>query len=135
MSVIRLAVTENVLSDPSRVTLQMYRDYLDLLGRGWVCEAHGKVVGFSYAATQDASIWALFIDQAYEGCGIGSRLLDLACAWLAQIGKPTVTLSTTADTRADRFYRARGWQRGTPNQHGDVHFTRTFSLEQGQGAL
>lgn len=34
MSRIRLAVTENVLSDPSRVTEQMYRDYLEPLGRG-----------------------------------------------------------------------------------------------------
>jgi hypothetical protein len=33
MSAIRLAVTENVLSDHGKVTLQMYRDYMDMLGR------------------------------------------------------------------------------------------------------
>jgi len=39
MSRIRLAVTENMLSDPGKVTLQMYHDYLQQLGRGWVCRS------------------------------------------------------------------------------------------------
>jgi hypothetical protein len=39
MSRIRLAVTENVLSNPARVTQQMYEDYLERSGRGWVAEA------------------------------------------------------------------------------------------------
>jgi hypothetical protein len=30
MSRIRFSVTENVLSDPGRITRQMYEDYLDL---------------------------------------------------------------------------------------------------------
>ena len=34
MMEIRLAVKENVLSNPARVPYQMYVDYLDLLGRG-----------------------------------------------------------------------------------------------------
>ena len=124
MSVIRLAVTENVLSDPSKVTMQMYADYLDERGRGWICAADGKVVGFCYAASEDGSIWALFLDKSFEGLGIGTRLLDMACEWLHAIGKESASLSTAANTRADRFYTARGWQRSAPDQRQQVNFTK-----------
>lgn len=78
MARIRLSVTENTLSDPARVTLQMYHDYLDLRGRGWVCRSGGTIVGFGYASRDDASIWALFVQPGYEGRGIARRLLALA---------------------------------------------------------
>ena len=45
MSAIRLAVGENKLRDPARITPQMYADYLALLGRGWVCERDGDIGG------------------------------------------------------------------------------------------
>ncbi|MBC7664344.1 MAG: GNAT family N-acetyltransferase, partial [Caulobacter sp.] len=72
MSRIRLAVRENALSNPARITEAMYRDYLDALGRGWVAELDGEIIGFSYADRTDASIWALFVDPAREGLGAGS---------------------------------------------------------------
>ncbi len=112
MSAIRLAVTENVLRNPGRITVQMYHDYLELLGRGWVCTSNGAVVGFSYAARADASIWALFVHPLHEGRGIGKQLLALAADWLFEGGADVVTLGTSANTRADRFYSAQGWQRG-----------------------
>jgi GNAT superfamily N-acetyltransferase len=123
MSRIRLSVRENVLSDPARVTLQMYRDYLDTLGRGWVCELDGEVVGFSYAAVEDASIWALFVLPEFEGRGIAKRLLALATSYLFDQGNDKLILSTTADTRADRFYTAQGWVRGAMKDAVEVHFT------------
>jgi GNAT superfamily N-acetyltransferase len=115
MSAIRLSVKENVLSDPSRVTEQMYRDYLDLLGRGWVAEIGDEVVGFSYAAKNDASIWALFVSQRYEGRGIAKRLLSAAVEWLFELGHESVHLSTSKDTRADKFYTSQGWTRSVLN--------------------
>ena len=111
MSRIRLAVRENTLSDPGRVTGQMYRDYLDALGRGWVAELEGELVGFSYADRTDGSIWALFVDPPREGLGAGKRLLRLAVDWLFEIGFDEVRLGTAANTRADRFYAAQGWTR------------------------
>lgn len=69
------------------------------------------MVGFSYAARDDASIWALFMDRQFEGRGIGRRLLRLAVDWLFEQGADSVHLSTTADTRADRFYARQGWAR------------------------
>lgn len=109
MSKIRLAVRENVLSDPARITQKMYEDYLDLLGRGWVAEIDGRVVGFSYANKTDGSIWALFISPEYEGRGLARELLNTAVGWLFDQGHEIVRLSTGSGTRADRFYAAQGW--------------------------
>lgn len=111
MSAIRLSVHENVLSDPARVTLQMYEDFLDSDGRGWVAEVDGKIGGFCYADRNNASIWALFIDPQHEGQGLGKALLALAVEWLFELGHERIRLGTTPGTRADRFYQARGWTR------------------------
>jgi GNAT superfamily N-acetyltransferase len=111
MSRIRIAVKENALSNPARITEAMYRDYLDALGRGWVAEQHGEIIGFSYADRAASSIWALFVDPGREGLGAGKALLRLAVDWLFEIGNPEVRLGTAAHTRADRFYAAQGWTR------------------------
>jgi GNAT superfamily N-acetyltransferase len=111
MSMIRLAVTENVLSNPGRITVQMYQDYLELLGRGWVAEVDGVIAGFSYADKTGGSIWALFIAPEHAGRGLGKRLLELAVSWLFEQGLEAVRLSTGADTRANRFYAMQGWTR------------------------
>ena len=133
MSAIRLGVTENVLSNPAKVTQQMYEDYLELFGRGWVAEADGAIAGFSYADKRDGSIWALFIDARHEGRGIGTALLRLACGWLFEQGHDHVHLSTSAGTRADRFYASQGWQR-TALDNDDAGFRLARpGLKQGQG--
>ncbi|WP_374046754.1 N-acetyltransferase family protein [Massilia sp. YIM B02763] len=111
MSRIRLSVAENVLSDPSRVTLQMYEDFLDKSGRGWVAEDDGEVVAFCYADKDNGSIWALFVRPGHEGRGIAKALLGLAVDWLFSLGNARICLSTGANTRADRFYAAQGWRR------------------------
>lgn len=109
MSAIRLAVRENILSDPNRITQQMYEDHLELLGRGWVAEINGEIVGFSYADKTNSSIWALFILPTHEGKGLAKQLLNLATVWLFEQGNDCVRLSTGAETRADRFYAMQGW--------------------------
>ena len=123
MSVIRLSVTENALSNPDRITRQMYEDYLELSGRGWVCEVDNAIAGFSYAARENATIWALFVSPEHEGKGIGKGLLNLAVEWLFDNGKDEVKLSTTANTRADRFYAAQGWVRSGINNDLDVTYS------------
>lgn len=122
---IRLAVRENVLSNPARIPYQMCVDYLELLGRGWVCERAGEVIAFSYAATEDGSIWALFVRPESEGLGAGKALLALAAEWLFSLGHARVTLSTSANTRADRFYQRQGWTRGEMKDAKEVYFTLT----------
>jgi GNAT superfamily N-acetyltransferase len=122
MSSIRLSVTENVLSDPGRVTDKMYEDYLELLGRGWVAEIKGNVVAFCYASKTDGSIWALFVNPDYEGQGLARSLLGLAVDWIFKLGHESATLDTTANTRADRFYAMQGWKR-RPVSETKVEYT------------
>ncbi|WP_308700833.1 GNAT family N-acetyltransferase [Pseudoduganella guangdongensis] len=122
MSAIRLSVRENALSDPGRITRQMYEDHLEQLGRGWVCERDGAVIGFSFAAREDHSIWALFVAPGHEGLGAGKQLLLLAADWLFACGAQAVKLATAADTRADRFYQAQGWQRGAMKNDTEVAY-------------
>ena len=111
MSNIRLSVTENVLSDPGRATKEMYEEYLDASGRGWVAEIGGVIVAFCYADRNQGSIWALFVSSSHEGQGIAKTLLSLAVSWLFELGHRVARLSTTANTRADRFYELQGWRR------------------------
>lgn len=123
MSVIRLAVTENRLRDPSRITTQMYLDYLDKLGKSWVCECDGVIAGFAAADKHDGSIWALFISPEQEGKGIGKRLLALMSVYLFAQGHQKIVLTTSADTRADTFYASQGWERGKMDNDVDVHYS------------
>lgn len=122
MSRIRLSVTENVLSDPGRVTGKMYEDYLEVAGRGWVAEIEGDIVAFCYAARDDGSIWALFVRPGNEGRGLARHLLGLAVDWIFELGHASARLDTTAYTRADRFYAMQGWER-RPVSETRVEFT------------
>ncbi|HEY4555825.1 MAG TPA: GNAT family N-acetyltransferase [Lysobacter sp.] len=122
MHAIRMAVRENVLSDASWLTPEVYRGYLPGRGEGctWVAEVDGRIVGFSTARLFERDIWALFVDPAHEGRGIGRALLDAATAWLFARGADVIELGTSPATRADRFYLEAGWQRGALNGRGDV---------------
>lgn len=124
MSEIRLSVSENVLSDPNRITREMYQDYLEACGRGWVAEDGGQIIAFCYAAKSDGSIWALFVRPGHEGRGLAKSLLALAVNWLFEIGHERVHLSTGANTRADRFYAAQGWSR-SPLSDTDIAYYLT----------
>lgn len=124
MHAIRMDVRENTLSDPSWLTPEAYRAHLGDAGasNSWVCEHDGRILGFSVARQAQADIWALFVDPAHEGQGIGRRLIATATEWLFAQGVDSVSLSTTPDTRADAFYRANGWQRGELTDKGEVMF-------------
>jgi ribosomal protein S18 acetylase RimI-like enzyme len=105
---IRHAVRENRLSDPNSVTAA---DCVAFIERSeiWVWEEDGVILGFAAGDPHDGYIWALFVDPAQEGRGIGRALLPLACATLRNAGYDIATLSTSPGTRAERFYRKDGW--------------------------
>ena len=120
LSEVRLSVRENVLSNPHRITREMYERYLCEIGKGWLCEVEGEVVGFSVASLPEALLWALFVKPEHEGKGIGKRLLQLATEWLFEMGVASVVLSTAVGTRADRWYERQGWRRGAVKPNGEV---------------
>lgn len=105
---VRLAVTENRLRYPFRITRADYDAYVTTVGRGWVAEIDGAIIGFSFA-NRSGLIWALFLRPGFEGHGIGKHLLSLCLAWLREIGITTAFLDTGAGTRAEAFYRRQGW--------------------------
>jgi GNAT superfamily N-acetyltransferase len=121
---IRLAVRENRLSDPGWLTAEVYRAYLADAGKGnsWVVEVDGQVAGFCVGRLAEADLWALFIDPAHEGRGLGRALLDVATRWLFARGVASIGLTTTPASRADRFYAAAGWQRGGIDAKGEVAY-------------
>jgi GNAT superfamily N-acetyltransferase len=115
---IRLAVRENRLTDPSRVTDADYLWFSENPGI-WVWEEDGRILGFSAADTRDGTIWALFIDPGHEGRGIGRALLAKACDVLRDAGHRDATLGTQPGSRADRFYRQAGWTALHIDQRGE----------------
>jgi len=73
---------------------------------------------------RDASIWALFVDPAHEGCGIGQALILAACRSIAAAGHRIAKLSTEPGTRAERFYLRNGWLPGGYTERGEAIFTK-----------
>lgn len=119
---LRLQVRENVLSNPALVTETMTREAITRQGRGWVFEEDGKVLGFSIAMEENRSIWALFVLPEMEGRGIGHQLLEAAVNWLWARGVDRIWLGTEPGTRAERFYRDRGWQACGVRDNGEIRF-------------
>ena len=109
ISEIRNGVRENRLSDPSRVTIEDVKWFIANPGI-FVWEEAGTIAGFSAADPRNASIWALFVEEQFEGRGIGSALLAEACAVLAGHRLARIWLTTEPGSRAEGFYRRAGWE-------------------------
>jgi len=121
MMTIRNGVRENAL-----VSLVIgHDDYVSAMadGNAWVCTDGGVVVGFACVRPSRRDVWALFVDGAHEGRGIGGALMDLAEAWMFDQGVDEIELTTAAGTRAERLYRRRGWTFAGYAPHGDMRFT------------
>jgi GNAT superfamily N-acetyltransferase len=119
---IRAAVRENRLRDPSRVTVEQVCWFIDHGGL-FVWEEDGKVVGFSGADPRNGNIFALFMDEDYEGRGIGRALFERACDVLSATGCKRMWLTTWPGTRAERFYRKAGW-RVSGSEDGNLVFEK-----------
>jgi len=124
---VRASVRENTLPDYSVITPEMIREHLENLGRGWVYEHEGRIVGLAIVNLVDASIWALFVEPQFEGRGIGRKLHDTMVAWIKSQGVRAVTLGTDPGTRAARFYEAAGWQFQELDADGEAVYKLTFA--------
>lgn len=117
---IRLAVRENVLSNPAAITHADYLREIEVTGRGWVAEVDGAVRGFSVGRRTDGNIWALFVQPGWEGRGIGRAVHDPMVTWLLAQGCRPLWLTTTPGTRAETFYRRAGWRAVGLTSGGEV---------------
>jgi GNAT superfamily N-acetyltransferase len=120
---IRLAVSENRLSDPNRIGEQSYAPYL-AAESAWVAEMNGAVLGFAILDVIECSVWALFVDPDHEGKGLGLALHARILASSRERGLERLSLATGPDTRAARFYRELGWFEVGRASGGDLLFER-----------
>lgn len=112
---VRTRTRENVLTDEELaglgITPASVADRLAATFRGWLCSDDGRVVAFCMADRATGELWVVAVLPAYEGRGIGGRLMDHAEGWLWASGCARAWLTTDVDTtlRAYGFYRSRGW--------------------------
>ncbi len=108
MQRVRLAVRENILSDPGRITVADYAAALEDSGRTWVIELDGEIAAFA-TGYKTGNIWALFVHPDHEGRGYGKALHSTMIAWLWSLGLSRLWLTTAPGSRAERFYVSQGW--------------------------
>jgi GNAT superfamily N-acetyltransferase len=118
---VRHGTAENRLSDPALVTdaeVAWYMDEAIFL----VSEDENAIQGFVCANHQTGFVWALFVIDEVQGQGHGTALLAAAADRLRRAGHRQAYLSTESGTKAERFYRSRGWQAMGVNLSGEVVF-------------
>jgi GNAT superfamily N-acetyltransferase len=125
IQVVRNAVKENMLSDPSYVTDADCLEFLTVRGKGWVCAIDEKIVGFAIADLVEHNIWALFVDPAKDKKGIGKELHRLMLDWYFTQTDHAVWLGTAPNTRAELFYSKQGWRNVGVVNKGEVKFEMT----------
>jgi L-amino acid N-acyltransferase YncA len=108
------------------------------LARTWLVEQAGRVLGFAStgpsrdedAAPDVGEVYAIYVEPAAAGTGLGRALFGHAAAELARLGYHTATLWVLAgNQRARRFYEAAGWRadgatRVEPREGYDLHEVR-----------
>lgn len=122
IQLVRNAVRENRLSDPSLVPDKDVEDYIIRRGRGWVAEEADQVLGFSIVSVIDRNIWALFVHPDHEQKGLGRQLHDIMMNWYFSQTDQSVWLSTAPGTRAEQFYRKAGWKETGIYGKGEILF-------------
>jgi GNAT superfamily N-acetyltransferase len=118
---VRHGTAENPLSNPALVTdaeVAWYMDEAIFL----VSEDEAGVQGFTCVNHQTGYVWALFVIDGAQGRGHGAALLDAAMARLREFGHRQAFLSTGRDTKAEGFYRSRGWRPMGVNRNGEAVF-------------
>jgi len=118
---VRQAVRENRIR-PGAISDDEVVEHLEVLGRGWVVEVDGEIRAFAIGNARNGNIWALFVEQGHEQRGHGRALHDTMLAWLWSQDLRLLWLTTEPATRAERFYRAAGWQDMGPTVHGEIRF-------------
>ncbi len=106
---VRHGTAENRLTNPALVTDEEVAWYMDE-GVFLVSEDEAGIQGFTCVNLQTGYVWALFVIDGAQGRGHGTALHDAAMARLREAGHRQSVLTTGRGTRAEDFYRARGWQ-------------------------
>ena len=115
---VRHGTVENRLTEPALVTeaeVCWYMDEAIFL----VSEDENGLQGFVCANDQTGYLWALFVMDEAQRRGHGTALIDEAMTLLRKAGHRQAFLSTGLGTKAEKFYRSRGWRPTGTNIDGD----------------
>jgi GNAT superfamily N-acetyltransferase len=118
---VRHGTAENRLTDPSLVTNEEVEWYLNE-AIFLVSEDEAGVQAFTCVNHQTGYVWALFVINEAQGRGHGTALLDRAMEQLRQAGHRQAFLTTGKGTKAEAFYRLKGWQQTGTNIKGEAVF-------------
>jgi GNAT superfamily N-acetyltransferase len=122
IQIVRNSVTENTLSDPALVSDIDCALYMTTRGKAWVCEIDNQIVGFAYIDLIANNVWALFVQPGFDRQGIGKTLHQLMLDWYFEMTEKTIWLSTSPGTRAETFYRLKGWKEAGQYGKGETRF-------------
>jgi ribosomal protein S18 acetylase RimI-like enzyme len=89
---------------------------------GYVCLQREQIGGYVFADKRTGEVVVLALLPAFEGQGIGKRLLAMIVSDLAKLGFRRLFLGCSADSnvRSYGFYRHLGWRStGTLDTNGD----------------
>ncbi len=98
--------------------------------RIWVADVEGRVVGFAAAGpTEDADaaertgeVYAIYLQPAVVGTGVGRAIFAHAVADLGSLGFARATLWVLEDNaRTRRFYEIAGWRPDGTTKTEDFH--------------
>lgn len=119
---IRRTVKENVLTNPLAVQEADYIPFLTKDAAAWVYEESDQIMGFAILDIEAGEVWALFVDPDFEGNGIGSQLHDRMVGAYFASGQTELILGTEPGTRAEAFYRQKGWDQTGQKSNGEIIF-------------
>lgn len=76
----------------------------------WIAEVEGKPAAFSMVDLEAGEVFAMFVLPAYEGRGLGRRLMAVAEAALFEHHDTLYLITDGRDSiRANGFYQRLGW--------------------------
>ena len=116
---VRHGTAENRLSDPNSVADAEVAWYMDK-ALFLVSEDQDRLQGFACANPQTGYIWALFVIDEAQGRGHGTALLTATITQLRDAGNRQAFLTTGLGTKAEKFYRSKGWKPTGVNRQGEV---------------
>ena len=94
----------------------------------YVAVRDSKLVGFVSVWVADKFIHHLYVQPEAQGAGVGSFLLD-ACTTI--FGHPLSLKCEVSNTRAQQFYRSKGWVATETGSSDDGRWERLISSSPG----
>lgn len=124
---VRTAVTENAMTLQQLEEMEItYSSVVEMIAEArcaWVAVDAQSIVGFSMIIPEDGCVFAVFVLPAYEGKGIGTRLLKAAEDELFKEHE-AIWLETEKATRGAEFYRRMGWRNEINVGDGDIYLEK-----------